>query len=390
MWNILIKYIFMRRSPRALKISAVITFFGIALSTAVLIISLSVARGFEESYKKSILDFNAHIILLKDGSEIENYEELTNKLKMFDGVIGVSPFIYRESMAVSKGTVKGVVIKGVDFKRLSSVSNMAIKDFNQRTNTPTHQHTYLGKALAEKLGITSQTTINLLISPDKFQKVEVAGTFESGLYDYDSQFVLMGIDELQKLFSLPDEASGIEVKLVRPEDALIAKEMMEPDLPYPYQISTWQELNRPIFEAVQIEKIMFLIIMGALLMIGIFNIAGALILRIIYKAKDVAILSALGMKNFFIRALFTFHGTVIGVCSLIAGLTAGFGAVTAISRFKLINIEPEIYFLSSLPAKFDLQTAFGVLVAGLMVSALVSYLASAKIAAVNTAEALKS
>ncbi|MBI2342319.1 MAG: ABC transporter permease, partial [Deltaproteobacteria bacterium] len=291
MLYILKHYIFMRGAPASLKAYTLLTLAGIAVATAVLVTALSVAEGFESSYKRSILDFNAHVILLKDGDEISDYGQKMDDLGKFEGIVASTPFIYRESMAVNKGAVKGIVIKGVDFKRLPSVSNIIIKGFgDSQQDKEKAGAVFLGKALAEKLNIKEAGEINILIGENKFQRISVAGIFESGLYDYDANFALTSIKNAQNIFGAGDFATGIEMKLNDPANADKMADILRGEFQYPYQIATWSELNSPIFEAVHLEKIMFAVIIGSLVMVGIFNIVGALLLKILYKVKDIIIL----------------------------------------------------------------------------------------------------
>jgi lipoprotein-releasing system permease protein len=390
MFYILKHYILMRGAPSSLKAYTLLTLAGIAISTAVLVAALSVAEGFELSYKRSILDFNAHVVLLKDGDEIDDYNQKMDNLGKFEGIAATTPFIYRESMAVSKGIVKGFVIKGVDFKRLPSVSNIAIKNFGvDALDKEETDAVFLGKALAEKLDIKSAGDINILIGENRFQKVPVAGIFESGLYDYDANFALTSIKNAQNIFGAGDFVTGIEMKLGDPGDADKMADVLRDEFQFPYQIATWSELNRPIFEAVHLEKIMFAIIIGSLVLVGIFNIVGALLLKILYKVKDIIVLSAIGMKTFLIRVIFTFHGAMLGIFATLAGVAAGVILAKALGYFKLVKIEPEIYFLSSLPSFIDSFDLFVVCLAGSLVSVAVSFAASGRVCALNLSSGLK-
>jgi lipoprotein-releasing system permease protein len=137
------------------------------------------------------------------------------------------------------------------------------------------------------------------------------------------------------------------------------------------------------------EKTMFAVIMGTLVLVAMFNIISTLILRILYKAKDISVLSAIGMKRFSLKVMFTFHGTMIGIAGTLAGSFLGGGFAFALARWKLIHIEPEIYFLSSLPVRVDLKAASVVILAGAVVSIAVSMLAAGRVFALNIAEGLK-
>lgn len=378
----------MRNAPRGLKISAIITFLGIALSVAVLVISLSVATGFESEYKRSILDFNAHMVLLNEGGEIKDYEKLEEDVLKFEHVVGVSPFIYRESMVAGEGVVKGIVIKGVDFQKTSSVSRMLVKKFDTVPEDKNNHRLYLGASLAAKMSVNEPKQINLMMPDGSFKKVLVIGTFETGLYDYDTQFALMDKNDLQRLFNIGDSVTGIEIKLDNPDLAAPITENFRSKFEFPYQVMSWMELNQPIFQAVKLEKIMFAIIVGLLVLIGIFNITGTLILRMIYKIKDISTLSAIGMKLFFIRGLFTFHGTMLGFGGTFLGLVLGVAGALTISQYKFISIEPEIYFLARLPVKVDLFNLWVIAGAGFLVSLLVSFVSSMKISSVGIVDGL--
>ncbi|MBI2342193.1 MAG: ABC transporter permease, partial [Deltaproteobacteria bacterium] len=219
--------------------------------------------------------------------------------------------------------------------------------------------------------------------------ISVAGIFESGLYDYDANFALTSIKNAQNIFGAGDFATGIEMKLNDPADADKMADVLRGEFQYPYQIATWSELNRPIFEAVHLEKIMFAVIIGSLVMVGIFNIVGALLLKILYKVKDIIVLSAVGMKTFLIRAVFTFHGALLGISATVAGAAAGVMMAKALGYFKLVKIEPEIYFLSSLPSHIDLSDLLAVCIAGSLVSVAVSFVASGRVCALNLSDGLK-
>jgi len=377
----------MSEAPRALKTSVLLTVAGITFSVAVLIVTLSVATGFEAAYKKSILDFNAHVVVLREDGEIANYRELQVRLGSFAGVKSVMPFVYRESMAVKAGKVKGVVLKGIDYSNLDDVSGMLLKNFDLSRSAM--RGTYAGAALARFLDIQNGDRITLLVGENRFAKISVEGTFESGLYDYDSQFVMMPVEELRALFSASDEVSGFELRLFDPDDAAAVAEQISEELNYPFSVTTWAELNKPIFDAVKLEKVMFAIVIGMLVLVGLFNIIGTLVLKIIYKSGDIAILSAIGMKTIFVRGLFTFHGLMLGIAGTLSGVVLGFLAVFAIGRFRLITIEPEIYFLSSLPAKVDFTAVTIVVIASVGVSFLVSFIAAGRISSLNLIEGLK-
>jgi lipoprotein-releasing system permease protein len=185
---------------------------------------------------------------------------------------------------------------------------------------------------------------------NQFVTARVAGTFESGLYDYDSQFALMNINDTQKIFETGSiVATGIEIKLVDPVMADAVAYRINSDLPASYQAITWGELNRDLFEALSLERLVFSIIMGTLVIVAAFNIIGVLVLLICYRAHEVAILKALGLRRRTLEKIFARGGFSTGVIGTLIGLIAGLGICFALKHYHFIRLAPEVYFLKTLP-----------------------------------------
>lgn len=421
-----------RYLPRSLVIMRAIAIAGIAIGSATLVISLSIVSGFQREYRRSVLDFNAHVVVLKGGEitdlgEAERYieglkktgdevryeeghkgllplasflrravsaaselhdevsyriearpllvdiwerldprlilrflpETLTELSRIEEkGVTGITPFLYREGLIISKGIIKGVVIKGIEPSTIREVNLMRMELKDGRTVADVlapdaaNPRILLGKALYERLG--GPDTIRLMVPEMKkgnqFVTAKVAGTFESGLYDYDSQFALMNMDDTQKIFETGQvKATGVEIKLDDPGKADAIAYRINSDLPASYQAITWGELNRDLFEALSIEKLVFSIIMGILVIVAAFNIIGVLVLLICYRAHEVAILKALGLKRETLQRIFTRGGLSTGLVGTLTGITAGIAVSFALKHFQFIKLAPEVYFLKTLP-----------------------------------------
>jgi len=421
-WSIARRFNKSKYLPRSLVVMRLTAIAGIAIGTATLIVALCIVSGFGREYRKAILDFNAHIVVLKAG-EIDDTSEVLNYLsklrpdekppaygwlapaadllkityhaavnfhndvsyKFEDnpafldlweklnpdnfkkylpgfienlylsekrGVIGVTPFIYREGLAISKGIIKGVVVKGVDPGTIKDVNQMQIAASEPLMPSDKKLNVVLGKALSENMG--SPQKINLLI-PEmikgrQFVPASVIGTFESGLYDYDSQFALMNIEDARRIFETGKvKATGIEIKLDDPKKAETIADELNTGLPASYQAITWGELNRDIFEALSLEKLVFTIIMGILVIVAAFNIIGVLVLLICYRAHEVAILKAQGVETKVLIKIFTLGGVSTGLWGTLAGVLLGVGASWAVKHYNLIRLAPEVYFLKTLP-----------------------------------------
>lgn len=472
------------RIPKSLVVMRVIAITGIAIGTATLIVTLSIVRGFEREYKRSILDFNAHIVVLKAG-EIQNLKEVTdftsgliqskgekdfirryewlmpvwrlyeNTSRWFEkrhddiayeiedrpgllsfwdrfhpenmvarlpagwqrfigkfssaqtkGVTGTTPFLYREGLLVSKGTIKGVVIKGIDPDTIRQVNQMLIELPSHKTlkealsPAPKEPQIILGRALARNLGLLSddgkisRSKITLMAPTEKNEKkfitANITGTFESGLYDYDSNFALMNINEAQKIFEVPHiAATGMEIRLDDPGKAPVIADEINTGLGASYQAITWEELNRELFKALSLEKLAFSIIMSILVIVAAFNIIGVLILLIYHRIHEVAILKALGMRNNILQKIFIRGGIATGVIGTSTGLLAGLIVSWILQKFDLIRLSPEVYFLSTLPIDFSWTICGMIALFSLFMCFITSWIASKRLIDLPISEALK-
>jgi lipoprotein-releasing system permease protein len=468
--------------PRSLMVMRGIAIAGIAIGVATLLVAISMISGFQREYRRSILDFNAHVVILK-ASEIEDESEAMNAIEKLretpeemqfadrykwlspilngvlslyhgakdfhddiayrfelnpiftqfwerldpsrlpqivpekvrdflrkmssikhKGVVGVTPFLYREGLVIHNGIIKGVVVKGIDPRTIREVNRMKMQFVKVTTieealiHDERLPHIILGKALAERLGITDATKevtkINLMAPkthPEKqFVSVLVSGIFESGLYDYDSQFALMSIDDTRRIFDTgPVKATGIEIKLNDPQKADAVAEALDDRLMAPYQALTWSELNRDLFEALSLEKLVFSVIMGILVIVAAFNIIGVLVLLISYRTREVAILKALGMKTKTLRKIFTRGGITTGLWGTLIGLAIGNALAFTLKHYQLIHLEPEIYFLETLPIDISWMICGMISLFSIVMCWITSRMAAKRLAQIEISEALK-
>lgn len=464
----------LRRLPRSLKIMRLIAIAGIAIGCATLLVALSIVTGFEREYKKAILNFNAHVVILRAGeiTKTENVFTLTDKLHKdkdhenylewlaapleglrkfynwtinlhdniaFDfeehpaflslwyklspehiaqimpeglkhfiqrindtqtkSVTGITPFIYREALVISHGIIKGIVVKGVDPLTVRKVNDMKIelqpnmtlsKALKARNKTP---HIIIGKPLADQLDIKNGKITLLVPTKEKTKKfvtAKVAGTFESGLYDYDSNFALMDIEEIRNIFDTPQvAATGIELKLDDPAKATAVANFIDNNLTAPYQAITWGELNKDLFAALALEKLVFTIIMGILVVVAAFNIVGVLILLIYHRIHEVAILKALGIRHKDLRKIFVRGGVITGLIGTLIGLSLGALIAWSLAKFDLVRLEPEVYFLKSLPIDISWSICGMILLFSVAMCYLTSRIASKRLIRIPLSEALK-
>ncbi|OGQ48591.1 MAG: hypothetical protein A3H42_04765 [Deltaproteobacteria bacterium RIFCSPLOWO2_02_FULL_46_8] len=378
----LVQHFWWRHSlPRSVRIMRGMVLIGITLSVATLVVTLSVTAGFEHDYKKALLDFNAHVILYP--SEGKPYSEDMIRKALGEAhlkdvvLLQVSPFLYREALLIHDGVIKGVVLKGIDLPKAGG-------------------GVVLGEALAEKLNLkkTMDQTVKLLIPEGKevsaknTKRLKVSDTFRSGLYEFDSQFVLIDLAQLQDLFHLPRNYFGFELKINRPELAPLVATALEEKLGPEASIQNWIELNGPLFQALELEKWAFKILMGLMVFVSALNLIGIVLLMIFRKRKAIAMLQALGLAPKQVRDLFAGQGFVLGVLGVLLGILAGILFVLSLKYCKWIPLDPQIYFVGNLPVQLEGWTLFIIAIFGLLLVWRISWLAASRLVTVPIREGL--
>lgn len=405
---------------------------GVGVGVMALIIVLSVMSGFELDLQKKILGTNAHGVVQKYGGDtFTDYGEAMEKIDAIPEVVGMTPFIINEVMISTEGNISGALIKGVDPKSVGTVTDLPdniqaggsldylsqpekilerrlgstiIRDLGGGGSEPTSPFgdddpivggigegdekgapvlpgIIVGKELAANLKVVLGDRVNV-VSPlggelgphgptPKSRPFRVAGIFYSGMYEYDSKMVYISLDEAKEFFGLKG-VTGIELKLRDIDDARRVMQQIERVLEgYPYRTRDWGEMNKNLFAALRLEKLVMGIILSIIVIVAAGLIVATVIMLVLEKRKEIAVLKALGVPDGGIVKIFLAEGLQIGVAGGILGLVSGLAWCLFIEKVG-IKLDPEVYYIPSLPVKIEaLQTAIPVIIA-----VLVTYLAS--------------
>jgi lipoprotein-releasing system permease protein len=186
----------------------------------------------------------------------------------------------------------------------------------------------------------------------KFVEMPVLGTFESGINDYDSQFILMRIEELEKMFGLNSgEITGVEIKLRDPDSSEKIGSTITDEMGLLYEVTTWQELNSDLFSAIKLEKVVSSIIMGSMVVVSMLNLMALIVLMMMKRLPQISLLKAIGLRAAEIEKLLISGGLLVARKGVIAGLAGGLIISLIIQRFRIIELDPEIYLINSLPVE---------------------------------------
>lgn len=380
---------------------------GIAFAMTATLVSLSVISGFQKAYEQAILGFNAHLVIVREGG-IENMAELQeaiNSLKKIPkGVISQTPFIFREGLGLFPGEVAGVVIKGINPHNLQQMYPMHYYLPNNpipvdaqksaavfeplRESHDQNPPVILGKQLFDRFfpqGSESRPTIRLLIPKeegvsaklrDHLQEFEVVGIFESGLYEFDSRFLLASTKMVQDLFKMGSVYTGVEVNIEDPQKAPMLARQLEPLLPRDYQVVSWDELNASLFSAMKMEKTLFMVIMFLIILIASFNTLGIILMLVLSRQADMAILSGMGARMKSLTRIHAYYGVVLGLLGTALGSLLSLIILWSLKKYQWIALDPKIYFVTHLPVSWPFSLWAMMILATLILCYIISHVAT--------------
>jgi lipoprotein-releasing system permease protein len=395
------RYFKSKKKQRGISINTFISIAGVALGVMTLITVLSVMSGFHEDLQKKILGVNAHIVALSYQGKVRGYDEVREKINGIDGVIDSSPFIYGQVMLRFGDRAQGVVVRGIDPITGTGTINI-LKDLKEGSisnlNNKDMPGIIIGRELLRRLGLFIGDTVDM-ISPmseagplgmiPKMKKFRIAGVFEAGMYEYDSSLAFININDAQKFFQQGDSVTGIEVKI---EDVYHADKLardIEIMLGPPYYAKDWMQMNRNLFSALKLEKIVMFIILTLIVIVASFNIVSNLIMIVIEKGREIAIIKAMGATSKGIMAIFMIHGVIIGIIGTVIGVAGGYVLCQVLKKYQFISLPADVYYLSYLPVKIDIYDFIVVPAAALLISFLATIYPSLQAAKLDPVESLR-
>ncbi len=403
-----LRYLKAKRKQTFISIITFISMAGVMVGVMALVIVLSVMAGFQEDLRAKILGTTSHILVMKFGKGMENANEVINKVKAVPHVVAASPFIYNQVMLTSETGVSGAVVRGIEPDTATTVTDIAknIKEGNlsavsqkkKDKNDIEVPGAVIGKELARNLGLFLGDYINVIsplgtVTPmgmvPKVKRFQVEGVFDSGMYEYDSSLIYVSLKEAQSFFELGNMVTGIEV---RTDNIYRAREIgkeIQGSLGYPFWTRDWIEMNKNLFAALKLEKIAMFVILALIVLVAAFNIISTLIMVVMEKQKDIAILKAMGATSSSIMKIFVIEGTVIGTVGTALGLSGGYVSCFLLAKYKFIELPGDVYYISTLPVKMEPMTLLIVSVAALGISFIATIYPAYQAARLDPADALR-
>lgn len=364
---IALRYLKSKKRRKSLSFSVFISICGVAVGVMALLVVLSVMSGFHEHLQRKILGANSHVIVLNYKGGIEDYQGISEKLKNEPHVVAMSPFVMGQVMVSYGKKAHGVFLRGIDTtlevkttEILRYLKDAKIEDLRQQDDLP---WIILGRELSFILGVVQGDVINVIspmgeIGPlgmlPKARPFRVAAIFEIGMFEYDANLVLTDIKSAQSFFGLGDNITGVAIKLDDIYKASVVRDSISKKLTFPFYAKDWIQMNRNLFSALKLEKFAMFVILTLIILVASFNIVSTLMMNVMDKQREIAILKSIGATNHGIMLIFMIQGLIIGIVGTIFGVIGGYALGTIIDSYEIIKLPADVYYLSKLPVQMKL------------------------------------
>ena len=358
------RYLFSKQKQAFIYVISLMSVLGVALGVAALVVVLGVYNGLTTDMREKILGANAHGVVLSslpDGFSLD--PEVMDRILDTPGVRGATPFIYSEVMLSAGTGVKGLILRGIDpigapkvLSMLQTIKRGSVADLASKISPP---GIILGEELTKRLGLALGSRINLL-SPSgqrsstgfqpRIRPFTVVGIFKTGMYEYDSSMAFLSLSACRDLLGLaPDYLSGIEITV---EDLFRADEVtaaLNERVGYRFYARSWMDMNANLFAALKLEKIGMFILLAMVVLIGSFSIVATLVMLVMEKTKDIAVMMSMGATRGMIRRIFMYQGLMIGFVGTMLGYALGLSVGYLLKKYQFIKLPENVYTLDHLP-----------------------------------------
>jgi len=349
-----LRYLRSRRKRRLVRATSVAAMLGICMGVAALIVAFALSNGFCSEMQEKILQGTAHLSVLRaDGHGIENHAELADRLKQVDGVISASATTYDGALARGSKASGYIVIRGIDKDAASLAERQWLREgsfgplFDQNGQVA---NAVAGSELAARLGVHVGEVFHVVpANGSATRALRLAGIFHSGLFEYDSTWIYVDLETASAFAGNGHAAAAMSVQVKEPDNVKQVAANVSRTIGNSYTIVDWQQANQPLFSALALERRMGLFIIGLIIAIATLNITTMLILVVVERRRDIAILSALGATRRGVMLVFIIEGAVVGAFGAVAGVVLGFVACLIGNHYKIVSLPADVYSITNVP-----------------------------------------
>ncbi|MGA7622474.1 MAG: ABC transporter permease [Candidatus Acidiferrales bacterium] len=381
-WLVALRYLRSPNRPAVLRIVTLLAMLGVAAGVTTLVIALSMNTGFRQAIRDRLLSVTAHVNLKPIGpSGIRDYRDLMTRFSNAPGVRSIEPAIYATVLLSSGAHARGIVLKGVDpeLERRASeaLHRMVAGSGDFAPDAEGIPSLLIGRILANDLEISAGDFVTLT-SPQgnltpfgmlpRSRRFRVTGIFDSGFYDYDANWGFVTLQSAQVLSGIGDVVSLLEVRVTRMDDAEAVADELRRRAGPGFTTSTWMDENRALFRALSLEKLVTALFIGLITFVAGLNILVVLTMTVTDRARDIAVLMAMGGRRRQLRKIFILQGLVVSVAGTIVGLITGYTFAAVADKWRLIPLNPEVYAIPYVPFRASAPDAIWIAAAALLIS----------------------
>jgi lipoprotein-releasing system permease protein len=395
-WMVAMRHLRSRRKHAFVSLITVISILGIMVGVAALITVISVMTGFSSYMQDSILGTTSHILIGNGG--MEDAQDIVSRVLELDGVVAAAPYVMGQSLLKVDGDVTGVVVRGIDPVQEAQVTELAGNMTRGSLEDLDDDGIVIGVELARQRGLRIGDQLTL-VSPSEIsspfgmvplmERFAVQGVFDTGMYEYDTGLVLVTTRAAQTFFDLGETVTGVAVKTDDIYRTHETADLIQGELGHSFWVRDWREMNQNLFSALKLEKITMSIILVLIIIVAAFNIIGTLILVVMEKGREIAILKAMGATRRNIGRIFMLEGLIIGLSGTALGLMLGLGLCYILANYQFVELPASVYYVTTLPVKVQFLDVAAICLAALAVSFTATVYPSRRASQLNPVEILR-
>lgn len=403
------RYLRSRRDSKLLSLISVIAIGGVMVGVSALIVIIGVMNGLQNDLREKILVGSPDVRVLPFGDDMTmlDWRETLSRVQRQPGVVAAAPFVHTQAVAsAGHRYAEGVMVVGIEPASRTAAEVTTIRgtalhgDFRFASTDGKQRGVVVGRRVADRFGVFPGDKINLIgfggtrinaatgaVIP-QLQQFEVTGIFETGMYEYDNSYIYMSLPVAQEFAGLGDAVTGVEARTPTRWDAPEVAQRLASELAH-HRVLDWQEQNSSLFQALKLEKLGMGIILLLIVIVAAFNIVSTLTMVVADKTREIGILKAMGMRARSIRRIFFAQGVVIGIVGTGLGLIVGLAGALALGKYRLIRLDPAVYFIDHLPVALETLDVAWIVLASLAIAAVATVHPSMQAARLYPVEAIR-
>jgi len=396
-WMVAMRHLRSRRKHAFVSLITIISALGVMLGVAALITVIAVMSGFSDYMQDRILGTTSHI-LVQGMDGIDDIDGVLATINSEEGIAGAAPYVMGQSLLKVNDDVTGVMVRGVDPEFEGTVTDLARNMIKGDLTDLDRDSVVIGIEMMRLYGLGIGDLVTL-VSPSEIsspfgmvpimESFSVKGIFETGMYEYDTSLILTSLPAARSFFDMGETVTGVSVKV---DDVYQTSEIVssiQAKLGSLYWVRDWRDMNRNLFSALKLEKITMFVILVLIIVVAAFNIIGTLILVVMEKGREIAILKAMGATRKSIGRIFMIEGLMIGFSGTLLGLILGLALCWILSNFNFVELPASVYYVTTLPVKVKILDVVTICLAAVVVSFVATIYPSRRASILNPVEIMR-